>query len=82
MTDEIAEASAVTGRRALLTEREREVLADPAEDGRLRAQKISKIRRRVRENIETDIELLAQHDPELLGEIREVVCEEENRSSR
>ena len=60
--------------RALLTERDRELIADE-EGGNRRYQAISEIRSRINEELETDVEVLAEHHPELLEELREAVCE-------
>ena len=61
--------------RALLTERDRELLADEAAGNR-RYQAISEIRSRIQENLEEDIRMLEVHHPDLLEELREVVCED------
>lgn len=62
--------------RALLTERDRELLADE-EGGNRRYQAISEIRSRINEELSTDVEVLKENHPELLEELREVVCERE-----
>ncbi len=61
--------------RALLTERDRELLADE-EGGNRRYQAISEIRSRINEELSTDVEVLKENHPELLEELREVVCDE------
>ena len=61
--------------RALLTERDRELLTDE-EGGNRRYQAISEIRSRINEELSTDVHLLEEHHPELLSELREVVCDE------
>lgn len=76
MADDPAEIPSVEGRRALLTEREREVIAGREGDDRLRAQKTAKVRRRMRDNLAADVAVLADHHPELLAEIRAILCEE------
>lgn len=61
--------------RALLTETEREQIA--GEHGRERRyQATSRARRRISDELTTDVELLAEHHPELLSELRQVVCDE------
>ena len=60
--------------RALLTERDRELLAED-EGGNRRYQAISEIRSRISEELSTDVEVLEENHPELLEELREVVCE-------
>jgi hypothetical protein len=62
--------------RALLTERDRELLADE-EGGNRRYQAISEIRSRIKEELSADVEILEQNHPELLKELREVVCDDE-----
>ena len=61
--------------RALLTERDRELIADEDAEKR-RYQAVSEVRSRIDEELPTDVEILAEHHPELLEELREVVCEE------
>lgn len=62
--------------RALLTERDRELLTNE-EGGNRRYQAVSEIRSRINEELTTDIELLEEHHQELLEELREVVCEDD-----
>jgi hypothetical protein len=60
--------------RALLTERDRELITN--EDGENRRyQAISEVRSRIRDNLQEDVEILKEHHPDLLDELREVVCE-------
>jgi hypothetical protein len=61
--------------RALLTERDRELLTDE-EGGNRRYQAVSEIRSRINEELSTDIKLLEEHHPELLEELRRVVCKD------
>jgi hypothetical protein len=61
--------------RALITEREREQIAGEDTDQR-RYEATSRVRRRVKDELVKDIEVLAEHHPELLREIQEVVCDE------
>lgn len=64
-------------RRALLTDRERDIIAGDADvTDEYRYQTISRIRARIGE-IEGDIAALEQHDS-LADELREVVCGDEN----
>lgn len=63
------------GRRALLTDRERELIADTdATDHRYVA--ISRVRKRVQNELPEDVELLKENHPELFAEVREVVCDD------
>ncbi len=57
------------------TERERIAGGDEIEDSK-RYQAISRVRRRIDEELSEEIKLLEKHHPELLQELREVVCEE------
>lgn len=61
--------------RALLTETDREYLSERDSNDNKRNQSVSRIRDRIDE-LPRDIEVLAEHHPGLLQEIREVVCEE------
>lgn len=62
--------------RALLTETDREYITGAAGDEK-RYQSASRIRRRIREELPADVEILEEHHPELLAELRQVVCENE-----
>lgn len=59
--------------RALLTETERQQIAGEHTDQR-KYEAVSRVRARVEEELTTDVELLEEHHPELLEELREVVC--------
>jgi hypothetical protein len=62
--------------RALLTETEREQIAD--EHGRdRRYQAASRIRSRIEGELPRDIKVLQEHHPDLYEELRAVVCENE-----
>ena len=50
-------------------------LVNEGEDQR-RYEAVSRVRGRVNDELTTDIELLEEHHPELLDELREVVCED------
>ena len=60
--------------RALMTETDRRYIAgeDDVDDSK-RYQAISRVRDRL-EELEDDIDVLEEHHPELLGELRDVVC--------
>ena len=62
--------------RALLTERDRELLAEE-DGGNRRYQAISEIRSRISEELSTDVEVLEENHPQLLEEMREIVCEDD-----
>lgn len=59
--------------RAMLTETEREQIAGEHGDDR-RYQATSRIRNRIEDELPEDIATLAEHHPDLLEELREVVC--------
>jgi hypothetical protein len=71
------ETVAMADRRALLTEREREIVSGEAKDitDAYRYQTISRVRARL-QRIEDDIEALDGHG-ELGDELRALVCDEE-----
>ncbi|MEA5387138.1 hypothetical protein VB779_08755 [Haloarculaceae archaeon H-GB11] len=61
--------------RALLTETEREQIAGEHGKDR-RYQATSRVRRRIDDELVQDIEVLKEHHPDLLEELRGVVCED------
>ena len=65
-------------RRALLTDRERELIeGDSESDNDLRYQAISRVRRKIEDELTTDVEILREHHPDLYEELRESVCDPE-----
>jgi hypothetical protein len=67
----------ITGQRALLTDRERELIANAVEvEPSRRYQTVSHVRRRIKDNLTDDIAVLREHHPELFTELREVVCDD------
>ena len=63
--------------RGLITDTEAERIAGEVEvEDSKRYQAISRVRRRVKQQLPQDIELLEEHHPDLLAELREVVCED------
>jgi hypothetical protein len=60
--------------RALLTETEREQISGEHGDDR-RYQATSRVRRRIADELTEDIKVLEENHPDLLEEIRNVVCE-------
>lgn len=67
------QAATMTDRRALLTDREREIVANEADvSDSYRYQTISRIRSRL-ERLDGDLDALGKHG-DLLDELREVVC--------
>lgn len=75
----MAEKPASMGRyRALMTETDREHItgeSDPSD--RQKDQSVYRVRQRIREELPRDIEILAEERPDVLEELREVVCEVE-----
>lgn len=69
------EAVVMSDRRALLTDREREIISGEADDvsDDYRYQTISRIRARL-ERLDGDLEALEAHG-DLADELREIVCE-------
>jgi len=63
-------------RRALLTDSERELIADddPDEPNR-RYQAISRVRNKIDDELPKDVKLLQEHHPQLFKELKEVVCD-------
>ena len=62
-------------RRALLTDRERELIEGGDNvDEDLRYQAISRVRRKIDDELTTDVEVLRENHPDLYEELREVVC--------
>jgi len=66
----------VTDSRTLMTDRDRRQIAriEGVSDSE-HYQAVSRVRRRLRENMAEDIELLREHHQGLLEELRDVVCE-------
>lgn len=65
----------------MMTETDRERIAsDPEtdEEENYRYQAVSRVRDRLDE-LEQDVETLREHHPDLLNEIREIVCERDDR---
>lgn len=61
--------------RAIMTTTDRERIAGEADvEENKRYQSISRVRSRI-EELETDVEVLEEHHPDLLEELREAVCE-------
>lgn len=75
MTDD-AEAPPVDDRRAFMTEREREMIAGIDTSDAKRYQTASYLRQRLDE-LEVDVEWLAEHHPELCREVQDAACDVE-----
>jgi N-methylhydantoinase B/oxoprolinase/acetone carboxylase alpha subunit len=59
--------------RALITEKEREHIAGEHGDRR-KYEAVSRVRARINDELTTDIEVLESNHPELLEELRDIVC--------
>lgn len=62
-------------RRALLTNRERELIADESEEDP-RYVAISRVRNKIQDELPEDVELLREHHPGLFEELRDAVCKD------
>lgn len=62
-------------RRALLTDAERERIADDGSN-QARYEAVSRVRRKINEELPTDIALLREHHPALFEELEAIVCED------
>lgn len=63
--------------RAIMTETDREHItgeSDPSQNQK--DQAVYRVRQRISEELAHDIEVLKKHRPDVLEELREVVCEE------
>ena len=64
--------------RALMTETDREhITGESSPSQEQKDQAVYRVRQRIREELPEDIETLRQHRPDVLSELREVVCDEE-----
>lgn len=61
--------------RGILTDGEREYLRGEASDQRMYEAR-SRFRSRLTNQVADDVELLAEHQPELLDELQDIVCDE------
>ena len=60
--------------RALLTDAERRHISRESGNEQLRYEASWRVRKRIQEELPRDVEILAEYHPELLEELREVVC--------
>ena len=75
------EAATMPDRRALLTDREREIIAGDADvSDEYRYQTISRVRTRF-DRLKEDLVVLEEHHDSLGDELREVVCEDADREA-
>lgn len=71
-----SQSASMARSRGLITSTELERLENPDDvDDQKRYQSISRIRKRINDELPREIEILEQHHPELLEELQDVVCE-------
>lgn len=81
MTDEPA-VPEITDGRALTTDRDRRQIARKGDvTDSEHYQAVSRVRRRIRENLGDDVKLFEEHHAGLLEELRETVCKGESNDS-
>ncbi len=62
--------------RAIMTDTDREHIAEKGEPTDQQVdQSVYRVRKRINEELPEDIAVLREHRPDLLSELREVVCE-------
>lgn len=62
--------------RGLITEAEREHIAGERDSDQRRYEAVSRVRARINEELTTEVALLEEHNPGLLEDLRDVVCED------
>lgn len=63
--------------RGIITDTERDRISGRTNvDDDKQYQAVSRVRRRINEELSKDVELLEEHRPDLLEELRAVVCDE------
>ena len=64
--------------RAVMTETDREYISGEGDaSDHQRAQSVSRVRSRINEELPRDIQIMKEHRPDLLEELRAVVCEDD-----
>ncbi len=66
-------------RRALMTKRERELIEGDDDADDLRYQAVSRVRRKIEDELTTDAEILREHHPELYAELQDAVCSDDSK---
>lgn len=61
--------------RALMTGYEREQIGGEGDEPQRKYEAVSRVRARIKEELTRDVEILEEHHPKLLEELRQVVCE-------
>jgi len=71
------ESAGMAKSRALITDTEFQRISGETEvEDPKRYQAISRVRKRINDELPKEVEMLEEHHPELLKELREVVCED------
>lgn len=68
--------------RALLTDGERRHISGESGKDQRRYEAVSRVRNRIDEELTTDVELLQEYHPDLLDELREVVCDQKEQEGK
>lgn len=63
--------------RALLTDGERRHISGESGNNQRKYEAVSRVRSRIEDELTEDVDVLQEHHPELLAELRAVVCNDE-----
>jgi len=63
--------------RALMTEAEKEHIRGERDSEQRKYESVSRVRARIEEELTTDVEIMKENHPELLQDLREVVCDDD-----
>lgn len=70
----------MTKSRGLITDTERARISGEVNvEQQRKYEAVSRVRRRIREQLPEEMAILEEHHPQLLGELQEAVCEDEDR---
>jgi hypothetical protein len=64
--------------RAIMTDTDRQNISGEGDSDRQTDQSVYRVRQRINEELVKDIEILDEHRPGLLDELREVVCNDDD----
>ena len=79
MATQAKQSDEMSRRRAILTDRERELIAsDDESEKEYQYQAASRVRNKIQDELTRDVEILEEHHPDLLEELRNVVCDTDN----
>ncbi|WP_235853709.1 hypothetical protein [Halosimplex salinum] len=62
-----------------MTKRERELIEGDDDADDLRYQAVSRVRRKIEDELTTDAEILREHHPELYAELQDAVCSDDSK---